>query len=124
VDESRLKAFSKKTGIGFAASILNSAWLFGAVLLVVGFGYSFFWSSVTALYLWLRHDIDGLETSEVYLEDEDFNAPPAAATTSPGNAPAASACSVAESAKPGTVPLSVVDAPPASGKPGEGPAAG
>lgn len=124
VDESRLKAFSKKTGIGFAASILNSAWLFGAVLLVVGFGYSFFWSSVTALYLWLRHDIDGLETSEVYLEDEDFNAPPATATTSPGNAPAASACSVAESAKPGTVPLSVVDAPAASGKPGEGPAAG
>lgn len=124
VDESRLKAFSKKTGIGFAASILNSAWLFGAVLLVVGFGYSFFWSSVTALYLWLRHDIDGLETSEVYLEDEDFNAPPAAATTSPGNAPAASACSVAESAKPGTVPLSVVDAPAVSGKPGEGPAAG
>lgn len=124
VDESRLKAFSKKTGIGFAASILNSAWLFGAVLLVVGFGYSFFWSSVTALYLWLRHDIDGLETSEVYLEDEDFNAPPAAATTSPGNAPAASACSVAEPAKPGTVPLSVVDGPAASGKPGEGPAAG
>jgi hypothetical protein len=120
VDDARLKAFSKDIKLGYAGTVLNSAWLYAAVLLVVGFGYSFFWSAATALYLWLRHDIDGLETSEVYLEDEDFNAPPATQEATVSATP----CSTPEPAKPGTLPLSVVDAPASAIKPGEGPAAG
>ncbi len=120
VDDARLKAFSKDIKLGYAGTVLNSAWLYAAVLLVVGFGYSFFWSAATALYLWLRHDIDGLETSEVYLEDEDFNAPPATQEATVSATP----CSTPEPAKPGTLPLSVVDAPASAIKPGDGPAAG
>lgn len=121
VDDLRLKAFAKDLKLSYPGTLLNSAWLYAAVLLVVGFGYSFFWSAATALYLWLRHDIDGLETSEVYLEDEEFNAPPAAAQETPV---AATPCSTPEPAKPGTLPLSVVDSPASAAKPGDGPAAG
>lgn len=120
VDDTRLKSFTKDLKLGYPGTLINSAWLYAAVLLVVGFGYSFFWSAATALYLWLRQDIDGLETSEVYLEDEDFNAPPAA----PAPASPAPSCSPADQAKPGTLPLSVVDAPAFAAKPGDGPVAG
>lgn len=105
VDRERLETFQKDLKLAYPGTLINSAWLYAAVLLVVGFGYSFFWSASTALYLWLRHDIDGLEISEVYLEDEDFMVPPvAAAPAAPANAPASPA-------RPGVMPLSVVDAP-------------
>jgi hypothetical protein len=109
VDKERLELFQKDLKLAYPATIINSAWLYAAVLLVVGFGYSFFWSASTALYLWLRHDIDGLEVSEVYLEDDDFMAAPAAAApvapAQPAPAPAAP--------RAGVMPLSVVDAPAA-----------
>lgn len=120
VDEARLREFSKDLNWAYPGTVINGAWLYGGVLLVVGFGYSFFWSAATALYLWLRHDIDGLETTEVYLEDEDFNAPPAVGDP-PGQA---GGCSQPEPAKPGTVALSVVDAPPPPARPGDSPVTG
>ncbi|MBS0262316.1 MAG: hypothetical protein JSS02_10230, partial [Planctomycetes bacterium] len=38
-------------------------------VMVVGFGYTFFWSSATIAYFVLRHSIDANDFDEVYVED-------------------------------------------------------
>jgi len=46
-------------------------WLGLVFLLIVGFGYSFFWTSATIIYLLLRRKVDDTELDEVHLEEED-----------------------------------------------------
>ena len=63
-------------------------WVGLVFLLVLGFGYSFFWSAATILYLLMRRSVDGADLDEVYLEDEDeapFSAvtPPTPASAAP-----------------------------------------
>lgn len=56
--------------ISYGTSLLNLG--FGLVRSVAtGFGYSFFWCLVTAVYLLLRRDVDQTEFDEVFVEDED-----------------------------------------------------
>jgi hypothetical protein len=86
-------------------AILVAIWIYPLFLLVVGFGYSFFWSATTIIYFLLRHHVDDTDLDEVHMEDEDLDdvfmkAPPASA------APPAP--------KPGTVSLNVVEPPPTS----------
>jgi hypothetical protein len=46
-------------------------WVGLVFLLVLGVGYSFFWSAATIVYLLMRKAVDGADLDEVYLEDED-----------------------------------------------------
>jgi hypothetical protein len=81
---------------------LVAFWLGLFFLFVVGFGYSYFWSAATIIYLLMRRDVDAAELDEVYLEEEDQDAyggpltPPAPA---------------GEPAKPGAQPLTMVEPP-------------
>jgi hypothetical protein len=91
----------EKTG-----AVLMIIWIWPLFLLVVGFGYSFFWSASTIIYFLMRKHVDDTEMDEVHVEDDEIDdpflkqPPPAPAPAPP---PAAS--------KPGTVSLSLVDAP-------------
>lgn len=85
-------------------------WLYPLFLLVVGFGYSYFWSVSTIIYFLMRHHVDDTDMDEVHMEDEELEDPFMKPATPPPAAPAAPT-------KPGTVSLNVVDAPPASPAP-------
>jgi hypothetical protein len=79
-----------KVGAGLVA-----IWVGLLFLLVLGFGYSFFWSSATIIYLLMRKNVDTAELDEVYLEEDDqegaYAGPLAAPTPSPATAPTAEA---------------------------------
>lgn len=47
-------------------------------LVVLAFAFAFFWTASSAIYLLLRHDVDGTELGEVFLDDagETFGLPP------------------------------------------------
>lgn len=48
-------------------------------VIVLGFAFAFFWTASTAIYLLLRHDVDGAELDETFLEEgETFGLPPLA----------------------------------------------
>jgi hypothetical protein len=54
-----------------AGAGLMAIWLGLIFLLVVGFGYSFFWSAVTIIYMLLRKVADGAELDEVYFDEDE-----------------------------------------------------
>jgi hypothetical protein len=57
---------------------LVAFWLGLLFLLILGFGYSFFFSTATIIYLLMRRNLDAAELDEVYLEEDDqdsFGAP-------------------------------------------------
>ncbi len=91
-----------KVGAGLVA-----IWVGLLFLLVLGFGYSFFWSSATIIYLLMRKNVDTAELDEVYLEEDDqegaYGGPLAAPAPTPTPAPAAPA--------PKTTQLQMVEAP-------------
>jgi hypothetical protein len=61
---------------------LVTLWLGILFLMVVGFGFSYFWSASTIIYLLMRRKIDDTELDEIHLEEEDLEEPyPAAAGT-------------------------------------------
>jgi hypothetical protein len=78
---------------------LVAFWLGFFFVLVLGFGYSYFWTASTIIYLLMRRSVDAAEMDEVYLEEEEQESPWAAPPAPP--APA----------KP-TTSLPVVEAPP------------
>ncbi|HZZ82296.1 MAG TPA: hypothetical protein VFE62_27610 [Gemmataceae bacterium] len=88
-------------------AFLVACWIYPLFLLVVGFGYSFFWTASTIIYFLMRHSVDDTEVEEVYLEDEELEDPflKQAPVVPPVTAPPS---------KPGTVSLNVVEAPPAA----------
>jgi hypothetical protein len=78
---------------------LVAFWLGLLFLLILGFGYSFFFSATTIIYLLMRRNLDAAEMDEVYLEEDDqdgFSSPISAAAP--------------ESIK-ATPPLQMVEAP-------------
>ena len=84
-------------------AVMVAFWLYLVFLMVIGFGYSYFWSASTIIYLLMRRKVDDTEMDEVYVEeDETEEAYSMPITTSPGHAPAASG---------GTTPLSMVEPP-------------
>ena len=89
-----------KIGAGMVAF-----WLGLVFLLMIGFGYSLFWSLMTIIYFLLRRDVDAAEMDEVYLEEDEhdlaYSGPLTPPTSPPPTAPS----------KAGQQPLAMVDAP-------------
>ena len=56
----------------FAAGMV-AFWLYIVFLLIIGFGYSLFWSLMTIVYFLLRRNVDAAEMDEVYLEEDEHD---------------------------------------------------
>ncbi len=52
-------------------AIMVSFWITLVFLMVLGFGYSFFWTAATMIYLLMRKKVDDIDLDEVYLEETD-----------------------------------------------------
>jgi len=63
----------------YLGAYLVSFWIYLFFLMIVGFGYSYFWVASTITYFLMRKKVDDAELDEVYLEEEEhesFFAPP------------------------------------------------
>ena len=114
VDATQLQKY--KDGLNWwnhAGAFMASGWLYLALLLALGFGYSFFWSACTSLYLALRLDIESFDLNEIYLDEPDEEPESVPPPPTPVSTPAP----VAKANANGGVSLSMVDAPasPATG---------
>jgi hypothetical protein len=58
-----------------AGAFLVALWLGLVFLLMLGFGYSYFWSASTIIYLLMRRHVDAAEMDEVYLEEDEQEGP-------------------------------------------------
>jgi hypothetical protein len=69
----------------FSAWVVSVVWIGLIFLVVIGFGYSYFWTASTIIYLLMRRKVDDAEMDEVYLEedDQDLTYTPPATTTAP-----------------------------------------
>ncbi|MHB1423057.1 MAG: hypothetical protein ACYC3I_07660 [Gemmataceae bacterium] len=61
----------KLNGVNKVGAFLVAIWLGLVFLLMLGFGYSYFWSASTIIYLLMRRHGDEVEMDEVYLEEDD-----------------------------------------------------
>jgi hypothetical protein len=82
-----------------------SLWLGLVFLMMLGFSYSFFWTAATVIYFLLRKKIDEADPDEVFVEDDEPEAPLAPPKLSTPPTPAAPAA-------PSTS-LTVIQSPPA-----------
>jgi hypothetical protein len=121
------------------ASLVSAVWMNLIFLLVIGFGYSYFWSASTIIYLLMRKKVDDAEMDEVYLEEDEQEAsytpptPPAGTSPAPSTGPSLTMVEP-PSLRPSTPPPPTPDEPskPESapttsgsangGPPGDGPA--
>ena len=79
-------------GWNYIGATLVAFWLYLVFLMVIGFGYSYFWSASTIIYLLMRRKVDDTDLDEVYLDEEDseeayspsLTPAPASATTGSG----------------------------------------
>jgi len=53
------------------AVLVSVVWVGIIFMLVLGFGYSYFWTAGSIIYLLMRRKVDDAELDEVYLEEED-----------------------------------------------------
>jgi hypothetical protein len=70
--------WAQRTGAFFVG-----AWLHLAFLMMIGFAYSYFWSTSTLIYFLLRKQVDDTDLDEVYPVEEEEEGYPAAQTTAP-----------------------------------------
>ncbi len=54
---------------------LVAFWIGLAFLMMLGFSYSFFWTAATAIYFLMRKKVDEAEPDEVFIEDDEPEAP-------------------------------------------------
>jgi hypothetical protein len=87
-------------GAFYIGAFLMSIWLYLIFLLLIGFGYSYFWSASTMIYLLMRRKVDDTEMDEVYLEEEDSEEPYSTTTTTPAATP-----------EPSSAPIQLVEPP-------------
>lgn len=79
---------SKMTWYNDVGAFFVSVWIYILFLMVVGFGYSYFWSASSIIYFLMRKKVDDTEFDEVHLEEEEFEEPyPKPAPTAPAAAP-------------------------------------
>ncbi|MBX9789303.1 MAG: hypothetical protein K2Y37_10340 [Pirellulales bacterium] len=66
------------SGVFRAGVAVLSFWLAAVQVLLLGFGFSYFWTATTGIYLLLRQDVDATEMDVIHLEDEPatFGLPP------------------------------------------------
>jgi hypothetical protein len=62
-------------GWNHIGALLVAFWLGLVFLLIIGFGYSYFWSAGTIMYLLMRRKVDDTDLDEVYLEEEELEEP-------------------------------------------------
>jgi hypothetical protein len=69
---------------GWGVSLINF-WQGVVRAIVIGFAFAFLWTSAAAIYLLLRHDADGAELDEIFIDDgaETFPLPNLAADAGP-----------------------------------------
>ncbi len=89
----------------FIGAVLVNIWLYLLFLMIVGFGYSYFWSASTIIYLLMRRKVDDTDLDEIHLEEEDLEEPYTPATTS-GTSP-----TPADKGGPGGSSITMVDSP-------------
>ncbi|MCI0641050.1 MAG: hypothetical protein L0Y72_19840 [Gemmataceae bacterium] len=53
-------------------AFLVSIWIYLFFLLIVGFGYSYFWTASTAIYLLMRQVVDDTDFDEVHMEEGEM----------------------------------------------------
>ncbi len=69
-------------------AVLVGIWVYFFFLLILGFGYSFFWSGSTIVYFLMRKRVDDAEMDEVYLEEDDADSYQGSLTSPPAAPPA------------------------------------
>jgi hypothetical protein len=86
-------ALDNMTWYNKVGAFLVSIWLYAVFLIIVGFGYSFFWSAGSIIYLLMRKKVDDTEMDEINLEEEESEeaytppsatAPPSPVSSGPG----------------------------------------
>lgn len=105
---------------GWGAGIV-AFWLALVFLMMLGFSYSFFWSAATAIYFLMRRKVDEAEPDEVFIEEEEPEAPLAPPKIAEGTAPPAPSTSLPVITPPPAppkadlppIPLSPSTSPPA-----------
>jgi hypothetical protein len=96
------------------AAVVSVVWIGLIFMLVVGFGYSYFWSASTIIYLLMRRKVDDAELDEVYLEEEEpYSGPLAGApkAAEPPSGPSSGIRPAATSPVAGPASLPMVDLP-------------
>jgi hypothetical protein len=88
----------------FIAAVLVNVWLYLLFLMIVGFGYSYFWSASTIIYLLMRRKVDDTDLDEIHLEEEDLEEPYSPAATGTPATPA-------DKGGPGGGSVTMVEAP-------------
>jgi hypothetical protein len=68
-------------GYNYVGTFIVTVWLYLFFLMILGFGYSYFWSASTIIYLLMRRKVDDTELDEVYLENEEPEGPYSAGPT-------------------------------------------
>jgi hypothetical protein len=63
------------SGANKFGAFLVALWLGLLFLLMLGFGYSYFWSASTIIYMLMRRHVDAAELDEVYLEEDEQEGP-------------------------------------------------
>ena len=95
-------------------------WLGLAFLMMLGFSYSFFWTAATAIYYLMRKKVDEAEPDEVFLEDDEPEAPLAPQTPVEGGPAATAGTSlpvITAPPSPPVVPPVAVSPPPVAPPP-------
>jgi len=111
-------------------------------LLVIGFGYSYFWTASSMIYLLMRRQVDDTDLEEIHLEEEEEEpfqptapaAPPAVKSSAPGNLTMLEPPTLRPAPKPAEAPKPANETPvatpteptsptPTGGEPGNAPSA-
>ncbi|MFL5245781.1 MAG: hypothetical protein ACJ8FY_27220 [Gemmataceae bacterium] len=79
------------------AVLVSGFWLNLIFLLIIGFGYSYFWSSSTIIYMLMRRKVDDADLDEVYMEEDDQLEPPSYSAPSAPATPAGAPSNMVES---------------------------
>ena len=86
-------------------------WLVVALLFVIGFSYSYFWTAATVIYLLMRRKVDEVELEEVYVEDP-LNVPGSLGNIAPGGVAGTTPTEASSTPPVGGVNLPTVPATP------------
>jgi hypothetical protein len=94
-------------------------WLGVLFLLILGFGYSYFWTASTIIYLLMRRQVDDAELDEVYFEEEDQEdyAPPPSLTKPAAPSPSPPPAPGMTMVEPPALRISTPAAPPPTAPP-------
>lgn len=95
-----------------AAAGMTTFWLILLFMLMLGFSYSFFWCAMTMIYLLMRRHVDEVELDEVYLEEDEADAPLAPPVTVPTPAAAPTNGATSLPMVPPPPPATVAFTPP------------